>query len=314
MSDAQTLRDTGLDVDALDTPHAEVALRQELAVIGNLVEALGDRDGLGVRAGTRYQLTTYGVFGFALISSPTLRSAVDVGLRYFDLTFACATISHRENDGVFEMVFEAPDVPDRLRRFVVERDLAAVGIIARDLVGDPDRPLDVVFAFDRPDDLTVFDEVFGARPVFGGAQTVVRLPAVELDDPLPRADSHAAAIAQAQCRDLLRSRAARTGLAARVQDLLTADPADPPTADEAARRLAVSPRTMRHRLAAEGTSYRGLLQEMRSRLAEEMLVTGRLTVGETAQRLGYVEVSSFSQAFRRWHGCGPAEYVRRRIG
>ena len=314
LTDEQTLAGTGLDVDAVATPDSEVQLRQELVVIGNVVDALGDRTGLGVRAGARYQLTTYGVFGFALISSPTLRSAVEVGLRYFDLTYAFSTIEPRDLGDRFELVFTAPDVPEPLRRFVVERDLAAVRTIGRDLLGDPARPFVAHFAFDEPDDVEPYIDLFGALPEFGCDETLLFLPRDAMDDPLPRADAQSAAFAQAQCRELLSRRAARSGLAARVQDLLTADPADPPTADGAAAALSMSTRTLRHRLAAEGASYRGLLQEMRSRLAEEMLVSGRLTVTETAQRLGYVEVSSFSQAFRRWHGCGPAEYVRRRTG
>ncbi|MGO3327226.1 AraC family transcriptional regulator [Gordonia sp. (in: high G+C Gram-positive bacteria)] len=314
LSDEQTLAGTGLDVDAVASPDSEVQLRQELAVIANIVDSLGDRTGLGVRAGARYQLTTYGVFGFALISSPTLREAVEIGLRYFDLTYAFSTIEPRVVDDRFELVFTAPDVPEVLRRFVVERDLAAVRTIGRDLVADPNRPFAARFAFDEPNDVEPYAEVFGVRPEFGCDETLLHMPRDGMDVPLPRADAQAAAFAQAQCRELLRTRAARSGLAARVQDLLTANPANPPSAEAAAAALAMSTRSLRHRLAAEGASYRALLQEMRSRLAEEMLVGGRLTVTETAQRLGYVEVSSFSQAFRRWHGCGPAEYVRLRTG
>ncbi|OIN82376.1 helix-turn-helix domain-containing protein [Mycobacterium malmoense] len=44
--------------------------------------------------------------------------------------------------------------------------------------------------------------------------------------------------------------------------------------------------------------------DVRERLAEELLVTQGLPVAEIAIRLGYVEVSSFAQAFRRWKGIG----------
>jgi AraC-like DNA-binding protein len=69
----------------------------------------------------------------------------------------------------------------------------------------------------------------------------------------------------------------------------------------------MSSRTLRERLAAERTSYRELLDEIRERLAEEMLTEG-LTVAQAAERLGYQEVSSFSHAFRRWKGMGPRAY------
>jgi AraC-like DNA-binding protein len=55
-------------------------------------------------------------------------------------------------------------------------------------------------------------------------------------------------------------------------------------------------------------SFRGLLDEIREQIAEELLVTGGLSVAEVAGRLGYLEVYSFSQAFRRWKGAGPRAY------
>lgn len=70
----------------------------------------------------------------------------------------------------------------------------------------------------------------------------------------------------------------------------------------------MSGRTLRKRLTAEGTSYRILLDEVREHLAEELLLAGGLPVEAIAHRLGYVEVSSFSQAFRRWKGVGPREF------
>ncbi|MFL6084283.1 MAG: helix-turn-helix transcriptional regulator [Mycobacterium sp.] len=112
---------------------------------------------------------------------------------------------------------------------------------------------------------------------------------------------------QEQCRELLERSKARNGVAGRVRDLLLARPGDPPTAEHVAREFLMSSRTLRERLAAEGTSYRELLDEIRERLAEEMLVAG-LTVAQVAERLGYLEVSSFSHAFRRWKGMGPRAY------
>jgi AraC-like DNA-binding protein len=89
---------------------------------------------------------------------------------------------------------------------------------------------------------------------------------------MPQANAHAQALAQEQCRELLDRSSARTGVAGRVRDLLLARPADPPTAEHVARELMMSSRTLRERLAAERTSYRELLDEIRERLAEEMLI------------------------------------------
>ena len=55
------------------------------------------------------------------------------------------------------------------------------------------------------------------------------------------------------------------------------------------------------------TSFRALLEDVRERFAEEFLADG-MPVSEIAGRLGYQELSSFSQAFRRWKGVGPRDY------
>jgi hypothetical protein len=124
---AQTcLERTGLWVEDLRDPAATVAARQELNVIANLLTALGDPPGIGLEAGIRYHLTTYGIWGFAMISSFSWRSAIDIGLRYLDLTFALTRIVARDWGEEFHLVLDTPDIPLALRRFVVERDSAAI--------------------------------------------------------------------------------------------------------------------------------------------------------------------------------------------
>jgi AraC-like DNA-binding protein len=81
--------------------------------------------------------------------------------------------------------------------------------------------------------------------------------------------------------------------------------------DSVARELGLSTRTLRRRLAEQGTSYQELLDEVRASLSTELLTRAGLGVEDTALRLGYAEASSFIHAFRRWHGTTPAAYVRR---
>ena len=305
------LRGSGLRVEQFGNPSVETTAEQELVVIGNLLEALDDAEGLGLEAGARYHLTTYGIWGFTLISSPTLRSAIDVGLRYLDLTFAFTRIEMHESDDDMRFRVDVPDVPLRLRRFVVEREFAGIQLIMRELLASPVRILGASFVFPPPKRLDRYVEVFGIAPEFDASENALLCDRSLLDDPLPQANDYTAALAQAQCVELLQRRRARTGLAGQVRGLLVARPADPPSAETVAQQLHMSPRTLRQRLAGEGTSFRELLDEIRERLAEEMLIAGGLTVAQTAERLGYVELSSFSQAFRRWKGMGPRAYRQR---
>lgn len=307
------LRGTGLLEPDLADPSATVGARQELSVIANLLRALGDPPGLGLEAGVRYHLTTYGIWGFAMISSPTWRSALDVGLRYLGLTFAFTSITARDRGNEFHLVLDTPDIPPALRRFVVERDSAAIQTIQHELFASPIHIRDLTYAFPPPaSGAHRYTEIFGVQPVFDAAENAVGIPPEILDLPLPQSEELTTAAAWEQCRGLLIGRHARTGVAGQVRDHLLAHTAAPPEVERVAAALRMSERTLRRRLAEEGVSFRGLLDEIREQLAEELLLTGGLRVAEVAQRLGYVEVSSFSQAFRRWKGVGPREYRSRR--
>jgi AraC-like DNA-binding protein len=303
---------TGLREEVLRDPNVEVSAKQELTVIDNLVTALGDPPGLGIEAGVRYHLTTYGIWGFALISSPTWRSAIEVGLRHIDLTFAFCRFRAREDGERMHLVLDTPDIPPPLRRFVVERDSAAVQTLQQEVFSSPIPIQEVTYSFPAPEaGAGRYAEVFGVPPRFDAEENTVGLPPEILDVPLPQANEHTTAMAQAQCRELLAKRLVRTGLAGQVRDHLLARLAAPPDLDRVAASLHMSDRTLRRRLADEGVSFRGLLDEIREQFAEELLVTGGLSVAEVAERLGYVEVSSFSQAFRRWKGVGPRDYRAR---
>jgi AraC-like DNA-binding protein len=304
---------TGLREEVLREPNVEVSAKQELTVVANLVSALGDPPGLGIEAGVRYHLTTYGIWGFALISSPTWRSAIRVGLRHIDLTFAfCRFSAREEDDHRMHLVRDTPDIPPPLQRFVVERDSAAVQTLQQEVFSSPIPIQEVTYTFGAPPGGAArYAEIFGVTPRFDAEENTVGLPPEILDVPLPQANEHTTAMAQAQCRELLAKRLVRTGLAGQVRDHLVTRLAAPPDLDRVAASLHMSDRTLRRRLADEGVSFRGLLDEIREQLAAELLITGGLSVAEVAERLGYVEVSSFSQAFRRWKGVGPRDYRSR---
>jgi hypothetical protein len=162
------LNGTGLAEESLRDPAAAVSARQELTVIENLLRALGYPPGLGLEAGIRYHLTTYGIWGFAMISSPTWRGAIDIGLKYLDLTFAFTRIQPRDRGTEFHLVLDTPDIPLALQRFVVERDSAAIQTIQHEVFASPIQFREVSYTFPAPaSDARHYAEIFGVRPSFG---------------------------------------------------------------------------------------------------------------------------------------------------
>ena len=71
---------------------------------------------LALEAGTRYHLTTYGIWGFALASSPTVRDALAVGARFVDLSFTFCDVAVEEDDGELRLCLDDAALPERRAR------------------------------------------------------------------------------------------------------------------------------------------------------------------------------------------------------
>ena len=127
-----SLSGTGLTVDDLLAPNREIRGSEEIAVLRNLQTACPATD-LALEAGSRYHLTTYGIWGFALASSPTVRSALDVGSRFVDLSFTFCALEVEESDDRLSLCLDDSGVPEDVRAFVVTRDLAGLRTIVAEL-------------------------------------------------------------------------------------------------------------------------------------------------------------------------------------
>lgn len=108
---------------------------------------------------------------------------------------------------------------------------------------------------------------------------------------------------------LLRDRAAP--LADRVRAVLRDFlPAGEARAQAVAEELFLSQRTFQRQLAAEGTSYQAVLDDMRAGMARDYLAGTDLSTEEIAYLLAYRDTSSFFRAFQNWTGTTPGALRR----
>lgn len=278
------LAGTGLHAADLAGP-GTVTAAQELGVVRNLRRLLGDAAAADVGRG--YRPETFGALGFALVASRTVLDAMNVALRFNDLTYAFCRLGGEIHGDLVRVTVDGADLPADVRDFLVTRDMVAVRTVLDGLV-----PGGV-----------------GGRVHTQEARSVLEFHARELDRPLPPREGAAPGLAEQLCRDLVEPRRDRTGLARDVRVLITQRLPDGASMAEVAAALGWTERTLRRRLGEEGTSYRRLLDEVREPLAAELLRRG-LPVADVAQRLGYAGATPFIAAHRRWTGRTPRGDLR----
>ncbi|WP_221624596.1 AraC family transcriptional regulator [Burkholderia sp. Bp8963] len=312
---AQLLAGTGLSAAQLDDPNAEVTAAQELRLTANLLRLLGHPPGLGFEAGQRYDFSAYGVWGYGLIASATARDALALAMRFLPLTYAYTVITYREDDDNCVLSFGAPDLAGELSRFVVERDMTAATVLLQEMGGADFTLSRFTLQAERPAAArgraapAALPRIAGVEPVFGARSNTLVFARALLDRPLPHANPITVSMCEQMCSRLLEARRAHVGTAAMIRDYLSATPgATPFSLEDIARLMNTSARTLKRRLQEEGTTFRALLAESRGAMAEALLGDERLTLADVAERLGFSDLSSFSQAFKRWYGVAPGAY------
>ncbi|MFH9726296.1 AraC family transcriptional regulator [Streptomyces sp. NPDC017254] len=171
----------------------------------------------------------------------------------------------------------------------------------------------VEFVHPEPRHAREYALLFAAPCVFGAARTAVVFDRADLDEPVLRDAAALKVFLRRAPVDVLVRADYGSTVTGRVRHLIgRALPEGPvPTPEELADRLSVSPQTLRRRLAAEGTTYQRLRDQVRRDHAIAELAAGRISIERLSRRLGFSEPSAFHRAFRRWTGETPRAYRAR---
>ncbi|MGA5068471.1 AraC family transcriptional regulator [Streptomyces exfoliatus] len=168
----------------------------------------------------------------------------------------------------------------------------------------------VEFVHPEPRHAREYALLFGAPCVFGAARTAAVFDRTDLDEPVLRDAAALRAFLRRAPVDVLVRADHGSTVTGRVRHLMARalPPGPVPTPGELAERLSVSPQTLRRQLAAEGTTYQRLRDQVRRDHAIAELTGGRVSIELLSRRLGFSEPSAFHRAFRRWTGETPGAY------
>lgn len=294
----------------LADPTIEISAAQELCAVRNLIRHVGFSPGLGLQLGARYHFSTYGIWGYGLISSETVQEALRHALRFIPLSYAFTRITTYEEGEECILAFGEPELAADVKDFLVERDVAAAAVLLREVVGPDFVAERVMFkASATPSRKEAGEGLFGVRPQYGAPANLLAFDRSFLKRPLPQSDPTTLAMCRQMCSEMMERRRARLGTAALTEQYLSIAPSGQlPSLSQLARIMHTSERSMKRHLQNEGTSFREILTEARKNMADELLGDRTLSLSQVAEKLGFSDISSFSQAFKRWHGTAPGKY------
>jgi AraC-like DNA-binding protein len=302
---AACLKGTGIGLETIENTEAEITPEQEFQLIRNVKAALPQADELALEAGKHYQLTDFGIWGYALFSSRNLREGLRLALRFLDLSYIFGDLVFDESGDEARLRFDYSMIPADIRQFLIERDASAIITVQRLIAPRAKAGRGMSCAFPEPPHAERFKEVFGLIPQFDAPVTEIRLNPAVMDQPLPQANESTLRVCEAECQKLLARRRGRSGVSAKVRNAIIRHPGRVLDMDTIAAELHMTARTLRRHLASENTTFRELRDEVLLMLAEEMIGTAHMKLAEVAERLGFSDAAAFSHAFKRWKGVTP---------
>jgi len=295
--------------DACGLRLSELQQQENTAVlVETAIDKIGDT-GLGLRLGRRLNLLSHGVVGYALMSSATIGDLLKVLIQYNRLLAPEMKFElHHQGDTVALRAIANGSVTRRFNRFAMESFFASVHSCAALLLPADRHRSFQQFHYPAPPYLNLYNEIYDQQVTFDAEASQLLMPATSLDIPLSMANPAAEVIFKQQCDALLSEYDKEKRVSARVMEELFDRRGDFPRCNQIAERLHMSESTLRRKLKAEGVTFQGVLDQVRTQLAYEYLGSTRLPVAEVARLLGFDDATNFRRSFRRWSGQTPSAY------
>lgn len=291
----------------------DVEGRLEVSELDHLQEvalALTGDPALGIHMGERASAPAYDIIGYLGTHASTLRECIETLLRYSRIVTDLSPILE-ESDDVATIILRhlgPPDSPPaRLR---AETALTGFVRLIRSFCGEGATPREVLFEYAAPPYRAEYTRVFGGLERFQQPLTGLRFDRAMLSQEAPiHKNPRLSALFTSEAERVLHRLERGVTHAERLRGLLAAQRVDaPPTMSDVARRLGMSVRSLRRRLAEEGVSYPKLLEEAHVAFAKRLLDDPDRSIYEAAFEMGFSDPSAFHRAFRRWTGMTPMQY------
>lgn len=304
----ELLARSGVNPALLDDPTGRLSVLQVGGLFVNAIDLSGE-PGLGYDVGLHSRLTTHGLMGYGLMSSPTLRDAIELGAEFLQLQVPIVRIELL-TDGDHAVIEAAETWPLGFARqpvfdfFLV--GMARLGPILTDQQLGPD---DVELWFEGPEP-DYFARYRDRLPTvrFGTGTNQTRFRADYLDRRPEMANPVTVAMVKEQCRTELEQLGLSGDVVGQVRAVLQSARFGTVDLATVADVLAVSSRTLKRRLQEHGTSFQQLADAMRKAEAIRLVATTTMTTEQLAARLGYSDASNFRRAFLTWTGESPRSY------
>jgi AraC-like DNA-binding protein len=298
----------GLRPETLDDPTVRLEVHTQIKVLDLVAAALEDEH-LGLHLARSFDLREIGLAYYVMASSEQLADALRNAERYCRIVNEGVRL-HFSLGRTATIALDYVNVDRGSDRHQVEFWLVTLMRICRQVTETRLAPRHVRIRHAPMRSSQELEAFFGHEVEFEANVDAIVFPAPFASLPIVRRDVYLNKLLRRYAEEVLaRGSGSRTSFRAAVEGAIAQLlPHGRAQLAKVARQLGLSSRTLSRKLQDEGVTFAEILTEARAALAKRYLAEGELPVSEIAWLLGYREVSSMTNAFKRWTGLTPTEF------
>jgi AraC-like DNA-binding protein len=294
----------------LGNPGARIEFEQFGRVLSAAVAVTGN-EALGLHLANEIPEGAVDLLAHMAAHAPNMREAVETASQFARLAMDDLLIRTRDEGDSFVVRYAFPRSTPLADRALSELMIGGLVRLARSFNGPSIVPRWAHFEHERPNHHLEYMPSFGGNQRFGQAVTCIAFDRQIVDRPQLHQDPELYNLLRLEARRRVHRIATGQRPVTRLrQYLLAMPPSRIPEISTAARDLGMSERSLRRRLAADGTTYRDVVRSVLEASADRLLQNPTRAIKETATALGFADATTFHRAFKRWTGMTPSEYRR----
>jgi len=302
-----------LDLAKLLEADARVSVQQFDGLMKTVIESRGFDD-LGLSVGKRLEIAHHGDFGLAILNSASLRQVLDFHVKFLPIRVPLIKLNYNIQGSQVIVTLTDEHWQGSLHRAVIEAVMIAIVNMLHAIRFQDNSHLliDVVkFDYNKPNYEKKYQYIKAAQLEFDKAHCSLCFSKQFIDKPLAYADDFSFQRAVLNCQKELNSYLQQNlSTVDRVLKLLKQDDGVSLNLTDIAKQLHISKRSLHRFLENEGTSFKLILQKIKTERAVTLFQQGK-TVTEVADLLDYSDCANFRRAFKTWFGVTPKEWIAR---
>jgi AraC-like DNA-binding protein len=305
---SRLLANTHLKIDWIDNKDAFIPYTDYQQIIINSLDATGD-NALGLQIGKTATPIMFDSFGYAIISSKTLKDAFNVYLKYQDLSCQLTHVSMTINKNEC-MVQVDPAYPfkDRVLVYIIEEALSNLHNTSIFLLNQEPKLKEVGLSYKKPEHIELYREMFHCPLRFMAQRNYLLFDARYLKIPISSSNPSVHIFCTRHCEEMLKDLKKSDPFIEEIRNVILSTPGQFPKTNEAAKALGMGTRSMQRKLKERKTSYKKILDEIRSTISMRYLENTNLTVDQISDLVGFSETRALRKAFTTWVGKSPSQY------